>query len=115
MTTSAQVAVERHGAAVVARLNGEVDMTNAGYVGDELRSSVPNDATALVVDLSDTRYIDSAAISLLFELARRLARRRQDLRLVVPDGSPLVRVLEITEIHTAAALHPTLDSALAPD
>jgi hypothetical protein len=26
-----------------------------------------------------------------------------------------VRVLEITEIHTAAKLHQTVDSALAPD
>jgi anti-anti-sigma factor len=115
VTTSAQVAVERHGAAVLARLSGEVDMTNATYVGEELRDSVPNDATALVVDLSATSYIDSAAIGLLFELARRLGRRRQDLRLVVPDGSPLVRVLEITEIHTAAKLHQSVDSALAPD
>jgi anti-sigma B factor antagonist len=113
MTTSAEVAVERHGPAVVARLSGEVDMTNAGYVGDELRASVPNDAVALVVDLTETSYIDSAAIGLLFELARRLTRRRQALRLVVPDGSPLQRVLEITEIHTAAEMHQTLDAALA--
>jgi anti-anti-sigma factor len=115
VTTSAELAVERHGAAVVARLNGEVDMTNASYVGEELRSAVPNDATALVVDLSGTRYIDSAAIGLLFELARRLGRRRQVLRLVVPDGSPLTRVLEITEINTTAEMHQTLESALAAD
>ena len=110
---AAEVAVERHGDAVVARLSGEVDMTNAAYVGDELRESVPNDAVALVVDLSDTRYIDSAAIGLLFELARRLTRRRQSLRLVVPEGSSLTRVLEITEIHTTAEMHQTLDAALA--
>jgi anti-anti-sigma factor len=113
VTTSAEVVVERHGESVVARLSGEVDMTNAGYVGDELRQSVPNDAAALVVDLSGTSYIDSAAIGLLFELARRLTRRRQDLRLVVPKGSPLQRVLEITEIQTAAPIHQTVESALA--
>jgi anti-anti-sigma factor len=115
VTTSAEVVVERQGDAVVARLTGEVDMTNAGYVGDELRESVPNDAAGLVVDRSETRYIDSAAIGLLFELARRLTRRRQDMRLVVPEGSPLQRVLEITEIHTAAPIHPSVDAALARD
>jgi anti-anti-sigma factor len=115
VSTTADVAVERRGTAVVAHLSGEVDMTNAGYVGDELRQSVPNDAAALVVDLSGTSYIDSAAIGLLFELARRLTRRRQALRLVVPDGSPLQRVLEITEIHTAAPIHQSVDSALAAD
>jgi anti-anti-sigma factor len=115
VTTSAEVAVERHGEAVVARLTGEVDMTNATYVGDELRSSVPNDAAALVVDLSATSYIDSAAIGLLFELARRLGRRRQILRLVVPESSPLSRVLQITEIDTTAKIHETVESALAAD
>lgn len=113
MTASAQVAVERDGDAVVAHLSGEVDMTNAVYVGNELRESVPNNVRALVVDLSETGYIDSAAIGLLFELARRLSRRRQTLRLVVPEGSPLQRVLEITEIHTAAPVHQTLAEALA--
>ena len=112
MSAVAEVSVERQGPAVVAHLSGEVDMTNAGYVGDELRSSVPNDAAMLVIDLAETRYIDSAAIGLLFELARRLGRRRQSLRLVVPETSPLGRVLEITEIQTAAPVHPSLSSAL---
>jgi anti-anti-sigma factor len=115
LTTSAEVSVERHGDNVVAHLTGEVDMNNATYVGEELRSSVPNDAAALVIDLSSTRYIDSAAIGLLFELARRLGRRRQTLRLVVPHTSPLVRVLEITEINTTAEIHETVDAALAAE
>lgn len=113
MTTSAEIAVERRGAAVVAHLSGEVDMTNSGYVGDELTRSVPNDAMALVVDLSDTSYLDSAAIELLFEMSRRLGRRRQDLRLVLPPASPLRRVLTLTEVGSVAPLHDSLDSALA--
>ena len=58
---------------VVARLTGEVDMTNAAYIGDELTKAVPNEALGLVIDLTGTRYLDSAAIELLFELARKLA------------------------------------------
>jgi anti-anti-sigma factor len=114
MTTSAEIAVERRGDAIVARLSGEVDMTNAQYVGSELAGSVPNDVEVLVVDLGQTRYLDSAAIELLFNLARRLRRRRQDLRLVLPAGSPLQRVLELTEIGTAAPVHQSIDEALAP-
>jgi anti-anti-sigma factor len=113
VTTAAEVAVERRDGAVVARLTGEVDMTNATYVGGELTRSVPNDASGLVVDLSQTRYLDSAAIELLFELARRLGRRRQGLRLVLPAGSPLRRVLILTEIDSVAPLHEELESALA--
>ena len=113
MSTSAQIAIERRGGAVIARLTGEVDMTNSSYVGEELTRSVPNDALHLVVDLSDTRYIDSAGIELLFDLSRRLARRRQTLRLVLPGGSPLRRVLSLTEIDSTAPVYESLDSALA--
>ena len=98
---------------VVARVSGEVDMTNATYVGEELQRVVPNDAAGLVVDLAGTRYLDSAAIELLFDLARRLGRRRQRLRLVLPDESPLKRVLVLTDIDSAAPLHETVEAALA--
>ena len=113
MTTSAQLDFERHGEFVVARLRGEVDMTNSTYVSEELIGAVPNDVEALVVDLSATRYLDSAAIELLFDLSRRLGRRRQRLNLVLPDDSPLRRVLTLTGIEAAAPVHRTLDSALA--
>jgi anti-anti-sigma factor len=113
MTTQAQIVVDRQGGTVVARLGGEVDMTNAAYVRDELLASVGNDALALVVDLEGCRYLDSAAIEVVFDLSRRLARRRQKLRLVVPDSSPLTRVLGLTDVASVASLHETLDSALA--
>jgi anti-sigma B factor antagonist len=113
VTTPAEIAVERRGGMLVAHLGGEIDMTNAGYVRDELLDSVPNEALVLVIDLHECRYLDSAGIEVLFDLARRLGRRRQKLRLVVPPNSPLVRVLELTEVGTAAPIHDTLDSAAA--
>ena len=114
MTTSAEIAVERRDGTIVARLSGEVDMTNSQYVAHELAGSVPNDAASMIVDLSQTRYLDSAAIELLFDLARRLRRRRQALRLVLPGSSPLRRVLELTEIGAVAPVHESLDEALEP-
>ena len=111
--TSAEVAIERQGGTVVAHLSGEVDMTNAGRVREELLVSVPNDALALVVDLDGCRYLDSAAIEVVFDLARRLGRRRQELKLVLPTSSPLLRVLTLTDVHSVAGVHETLDSALA--
>jgi anti-anti-sigma factor len=113
MTTHAEIAVERRGVTLVAHLGGEIDMTNAGGVRDQLLDSVPNDAFNLVIDLHECRYLDSAGIEILFDLARRLGRRRQQLRLVVPPESPLMRVLELTEVGTAAPIHETLESAAA--
>jgi anti-anti-sigma factor len=113
MTTQAQIAVERRGGSILARLDGEVDMTNASYVREELLASVPNDALQLVVELQGCRYLDSAAIEVLFDLSRRLGRRRQQLRLVLPNSSPLKRVLTLTDVDSVATVHETLDSALA--
>ena len=112
MSASAELAFERAGQAIVARLAGEVDMTNAEYVRDEITSAVPNDAHALVIDLSGTQYLDSAAIELLFELSRRLGRRRQQLRLVVPEASPLTRLLTLTDVGSVAPVHADLAAAL---
>ena len=113
MSTLADVTIERHGGTVVARLSGEVDMTNAALVRDRLLDAVPNDVLALVVDLEGCRYLDSAAIEVIFDLSRRLARRRQELRLVVPDSSPLGRVLLLTDVNSVAPVHSTVEAALA--
>ena len=114
MSAAAEIAVERNGNAIVAGLAGEIDMTNAEYVRDELTAAVPNEAHALVVDLSRTQYLDSAAIEVLFELSRRLGRRRQQLRLVVPPASPLTSLLTLTDVGSVAAVHPVLAAALEP-
>jgi anti-sigma B factor antagonist len=113
MTTRADIAVEQEADVVVAELTGEVDMTNAAYVREELSAVVPNGARALVVGLAGTSYLDSAAIELLFELSRRLARRRQVLRLVVPEDSPLRRLLVLTDVQSVAELYSSLADARA--
>ena len=113
MSTTADIAIERLGDWTVARIGGELDMTNCSYVRDQLMRSIPGDADGLVVDLAETAYLDSAAIELLFELARRLGRHRQGLRNAMPDDSPLRRVLELTDVRAVAPIHPSVEIALA--
>jgi anti-anti-sigma factor len=113
VTSPAEIVLDRRDGSIVARLSGEVDMSNAAYVRDQLLASIPNDALALVLDISDCRYLDSAAIEVVFEVSRRLGRRRQELRLVMPPDSPLRRVIELTELHTAAPVYESLDRALS--
>lgn len=113
MTSPAEIVLDRRNGYVVGRISGEVDMSNATYVREQLLTSMPNDALALVLDLTACRYLDSAAIEVLFDLSRRLRRRRQELRVVVPPGSPLRRVIELTEVHTAAPVHESLEEAVS--
>ena len=88
VTTAAEIAIERHAGTVVAQLSGEVDMTNAAYVREEIVDCLRTTRLALIIDLSGCRYLDSAAIEVIFDLSRRLARRRQELRSVL---LPLLR------------------------
>jgi anti-anti-sigma factor len=112
MAELANVIVERHEDAQVVRLTGEVDISNAGRLEDDISQVVPNDVSGLVLDLTDTEYLDSAGIRMLFELAQRLAGRRQALELVVPDDSLIRHSLVVTEVQQAMAIHPSLPDAL---
>jgi anti-anti-sigma factor len=67
----------------------------------------------VILDLTRATYLDSAGIRLVFGLAERLKRRGQGLRLVVPPGAPVERVLDLANVGEVAALDPTLDNALS--
>jgi anti-sigma B factor antagonist len=97
---------------VVAHVSGEIDLSNARTLGDELAASVPNRALGLVIDLTATAYLDSSGVSLVFDLSERLRRRQQDLRLVVPDNAPLRRVLGIVDAGEVVPILTTVDEAV---
>ena len=98
---------------VIARLVGEIDLGNADLVEREITGSLSNVPRALVVDLTETSYLDSAGIRLIFGLAERLSRRGQELRLVVPDGATIERVLVLTIVGEVASFDRTVADALA--
>jgi anti-anti-sigma factor len=97
---------------IVARLTGEIDLSNASEVGETLSAAVPNTALGLVIDLTATSYLDSSGVHLLFDLAERLQRRQQRLRVVVPEGGPIRRVLRIVELDETVPVLASLDEAV---
>jgi anti-anti-sigma factor len=113
MTDMGSVSFESDGDVVIARLAGEVDLSNAASLGDRLAAAVPNDALGLVIDASATTYLDSSGVGLLFDLASRLRRRQQRLALVVPERSSLMRVLGIVDAASAMPIVATLEDGVA--
>jgi anti-sigma B factor antagonist len=98
---------------VVARLAGDVDMSNAAEVGSALDRTLTNDKVALVLDLSDVDYFDSAGIHLIFDLRERLRVRSVKLRLVVPEGSSARASLQLAGVLQTIDVDQALDAALA--
>jgi anti-sigma B factor antagonist len=113
MTELATVMVETQGDVQVARVAGEVDISNATQLQSDISGIVRNDAAGLVLDLSNIHYLDSAGIRMLFELHGRLSDRRQRLAAVVPGDSLIRGSLLVTEVDQALTLCPTFDDAVA--
>jgi anti-anti-sigma factor len=101
----AEVRIEREDKTVVAVLTGEVDMSNAASVRQEIAESVTPDDDALLVDLSELSFIDSAGLHALIELGTVLDERRQKLLLCVPHGSTTARAIEIIGLPRAVSVH----------
>jgi anti-sigma B factor antagonist len=58
--------------APVARLTGEIDISNAEPIGDALDAIVGPDARRVVVDLEGLEFMDSAGIAMLLRIASRV-------------------------------------------
>lgn len=100
----------------VVAIGGEVDISNASRVAAEIERAQAGDPPGVVVDLRETRYLDSAGVRLLFELRRRLTGRSSRLALVLVDGGPAESVLRHTGlldvVPTASTLEPALSAVL---
>lgn len=112
MTTPITVTVSMHDAVPVARVRGELDLSNVAQVRTAIASSVTNTTPALVVDLSDLTYMDSRGVHLLFELTERLTQTQQQMLVVVPAASPIRRLIAITHLDQVAPIEATVPDAL---
>ena len=97
---------------MLARLSGEIDLSNAGAVEDQVTGGLAG-ATAVAVDLSGLGYLDSAGLALLSRLAGRLAAAAGSLRLVVPPDAVVGRTLSVSGLAAAIPVDETVEAALA--
>jgi anti-sigma B factor antagonist len=113
MSLLARIRDMRDGDVPIVVIEGEIDASNSDEVADRLRAALSNRSRALVVDLTPTTYIDSAGINVLFQIGHELRERQQQLHLVVPQPSPIARILAIVGLDAAVPTHATRGAALA--
>ncbi len=101
-----------HGHAVVARVTGEIDLSNAEDMGEAIALEMRHDSATLVLDLSAVDYVDSAGIRLIYQLRQKLQARGQALRLVIPAGSPTSETLRLAGVESSIETLETVDDAL---
>ena len=105
--------VEQAGTVTVAHVMSDIDAANAASLQDTLTGCMPHAASDLVIDLTDSYYLDSAGIDMLFQLNDRLRQRRRSLRLVIPPDSHLARLADIVALPRAMPVHGTVAEAIS--
>jgi anti-anti-sigma factor len=103
------VETSRAGDATVACLRGEIDLSNAHDVEDQLAAAARG-ATNFVVDLSDLDYIDSSGFGMLERLMQATP-----LRIVVPAGAVIRRAFAVTGLQSVVPTFETVGDAVRAD
>ena len=97
---------------VVARITGDLDLSNLHAVHAALVDAMPNDAHALVVDLAGVNFLDSSGVETLLRMQRSLSVRQQRFAVAIPAEAPIRRALELSGAGADLALHPSVDAAI---
>lgn len=92
------VAITVENSVVIARLTGEIDLSNAQGIEDAVAAGTPNQALSVFLDMSALEYLDSAGIQLIYQLKEKLGIRGQSLKLVVPSDSPAADALKLAGV-----------------
>jgi anti-sigma B factor antagonist len=113
VTPLARLELEGEGAIVVARVRGDVDLSNAADLRRALEAAATPDRDAVIVDLAEVGYLDSSGVSVLVGLARGMAVRKQRMAVVAPPGGSARRVLDLVGFDNLATVCESTDQAVA--
>ena len=97
MSSPFDVTIEEQGNAVHVRLRGELDISTASRLEDDLRRVEADGPALLVLDLSTLDFMDSTGLRLL--IGADMRAREAGRRLVLIKGNEMVqRVLRLTRL-----------------
>ena len=97
---------------VFVHVRGDADLHVAPELRERLSSAIDDGAEDLVLDLTETTFLDSMALGVMLGATKRLRARGGRLRLVV-SSQDLRRIFEITLLDRVFPLHEDRDEALA--
>ncbi|MEK6274375.1 MAG: STAS domain-containing protein [Actinomycetota bacterium] len=95
----------------VISLTGEVDLYTAPEFKQQLLDVISEGGKDVVVDFSDTTFIDSTTLGVLVGGVKRLRTQEGRLSLVCSDRN-ITKIFEITGLDRVFTIYPTRDEAL---
>jgi anti-anti-sigma factor len=107
MNPLCSVELSREPNATLATLRGEIDLSNAADVEEQLAAAARGTDT-LVIDLESLGYIDSSGFGMLERLSRKTK-----LRVAVPPTAVVHRAFAVTGLAQVVSVFPSVADALA--
>ena len=95
----------------VISVSGEIHVSTAPEFQRRLDAAISRGKTAVVLDLSETEFIDSTGLSVILNGLRRVTRQRGRMALVCSNPTVL-RLFEITRLDSTFDIHDTREHAL---
>src|SRR5215211_2348696 len=99
--------------AYVISLSGEVDLYTAPEFKQQLLDVVGKGAKEVVVDFSNTTFIDSTTLGVLVGGVKRLRTNDGQLSLVCSDRN-ITKIFEITGLDRVSTIYSSRDEGLSP-
>jgi anti-anti-sigma factor len=90
---------------------GEIDITNAHSIGDELYAAIGRGVTVVIADMTRTTFLDSCGVRYLVLASKHAAQASTQLRLVIKSAAVL-RILQITGADQLLRIYPNPLAAL---
>ena len=99
------------GPRTVVAVEGEIDVSSADALRDQISELLERDRTDLVIDLRAVRFMDSTGLGVLVGTLKKVRLAGGQLQLVI-DSERLLKVFRITALLQVFTVHDTVQAAL---
>ncbi len=90
-----ELAVDRGTESATLRVSGEIDLTSAPKLDDEIQSLIEQSVRTLTLDLSSVAFMDSTGLRVLLKASKLLESSGGKVVLLKPS-EPVRRLLEVS-------------------
>jgi anti-sigma B factor antagonist len=98
---------------VTIAVNNRLDAFSAAGFRSQLQILLDQGVNRLVIDLSQTPFLDSAGMAALVSALKQCRQRNGDVRLVAPQSEAVKRILELTKFDRVFEMKKSTQEAVA--
>lgn len=100
------------GDVTVFRLVGELELSSCREVDTELRTKLGEQPSKVVIDLKDTKYVDSSGLGILVSLYSHIRKKGGQMAMCNANRS-VRRLFDLTNVQKFLPLYDSQDEAVA--